>query len=94
MLEVRGEIYMPKKGFEELNRRALEAGEKIFVNPRNAAAGSLRQLDPRLTAERPLEAYFYASGEVTEGRCRRGNSGKSWRRCTRSACEPAPKRNW
>jgi DNA ligase (NAD+) len=67
VLEVRGEIYMPKKGFEELNRRSLEKGEKIFVNPRNAAAGSLRQLDPRLTAERPLEAYFYALGEVTEG---------------------------
>ena len=67
VFEVRGEIYMPKKGFEELNRRALEAGEKVFVNPRNAAAGSLRQLDPRLTAERPLEAYFYAIGEVTEG---------------------------
>ena len=67
VLEVRGEIYMPKKGFEELNKRALEKGEKVFVNPRNAAAGSLRQLDPRLTAERPLEAYFYAVGEVSEG---------------------------
>jgi DNA ligase (NAD+) len=67
VLEVRGEIYMPRKGFEELNKRALEKGEKVFVNPRNAAAGSLRQLDPRLTAERPLEAYFYAVGEVTEG---------------------------
>ncbi|MEO8465092.1 MAG: NAD-dependent DNA ligase LigA [Gammaproteobacteria bacterium] len=67
VLEVRGEIYMPKKGFEALNQRALETGEKVFVNPRNAAAGSLRQLDPRLTAERPLEAYFYAIGEVTGG---------------------------
>ncbi len=70
VLEVRGEIYMPKKGFEELNRHALETGDKVFVNPRNAAAGSLRQLDPRLTAERPLEAYFYAIGEVTEGALR------------------------
>jgi DNA ligase (NAD+) len=67
ILEVRGEIYMPKKGFEDLNRRSLEKGDKVFVNPRNAAAGSLRQLDPRLTAERPLEAYFYALGEVSEG---------------------------
>jgi DNA ligase (NAD+) len=67
LLEARGEIFMPKKGFEDLNRRALERGEKTFVNPRNAAAGSLRQLDPRLTAERPLEAYFYAVGEVTDG---------------------------
>ena len=72
VLEVRGEIFMPKKGFEELNRRALERGEKTFVNPRNAAAGSLRQLDPRLTAERPLEAFFYATGEVTEGALPKG----------------------
>jgi DNA ligase (NAD+) len=67
VLEVRGEIFMPKKGFDELNNRALERGEKTFVNPRNAAAGSLRQLDPRLAAERPLEAFFYALGEVSDG---------------------------
>jgi DNA ligase (NAD+) len=67
VLEVRGEIFMPRKGFDELNRRALQRGEKTFVNPRNAAAGSLRQLDPRLTAERPLEAFFYAVGEVSGG---------------------------
>ena len=65
VFEVRGEIFMPKKGFEELNRRARERGEKTFVNPRNAAAGSLRQLDPRLAAERPLDAFFYALGEVS-----------------------------
>ena len=65
VFEVRGEIFMPKKGFDELNQRALERGEKTFVNPRNAAAGSLRQLDPRLAAERPLEAFFYALGEVS-----------------------------
>jgi DNA ligase (NAD+) len=65
IFEVRGEIFMPKKGFEALNRRASERGEKTFVNPRNAAAGSLRQLDPRLAAERPLEAFFYALGEVS-----------------------------
>ena len=64
LLEVRGEVYMPKKGFEEWNRRARERGEKPFVNPRNAAAGSVRQLDPRVTAQRPLEMYFYALGEV------------------------------
>lgn len=66
LLEVRGEVYMPKAGFEALNRRAAEAGEKTFVNPRNAAAGSLRQLDPRLTAKRPLTMYCYALG-VMEG---------------------------
>ncbi|MBF8292134.1 MAG: ligase [Steroidobacteraceae bacterium] len=64
LLEVRGEVFMSSAGFDEMNRRANEKGEKIFVNPRNAAAGSLRQLDPRLTASRPLEIYFYSAGRV------------------------------
>ncbi len=64
ILEVRGEVYMPKAGFEALNRRQLEKGDKPFVNPRNAAAGSLRQLDPRVTATRPLAIYCYGVGEV------------------------------
>jgi DNA ligase (NAD+) len=64
VLEVRGEIYMPRAGFAALNARAAKAGEKTFVNPRNAAAGSLRQLDPRLTASRPLEIFIYGVGEV------------------------------
>jgi len=64
-LEVRGEVFMPLAGFEAMNRRYREAGEKTFANPRNAAAGSLRQLDPRIAAERPLEIYFYAVGEVS-----------------------------
>jgi len=67
VLEVRGEVFMPRAGFQEFNRRALERGEKTFVNPRNAAAGSLRQLDPRLAASRPLDAFFYALGEVDDG---------------------------
>lgn len=66
ILEVRGEVYMPKSGFEKLNERAALKGEKVFVNPRNAAAGSLRQLDPRITASRPLEIYCYSVG-VIEG---------------------------
>jgi DNA ligase (NAD+) len=64
IVEVRGEVYMPKAGFEKLNARALEKGEKVFVNPRNAAAGSLRQLDPRITASRPLEIYCYGFGTI------------------------------
>lgn len=66
ILEVRGEVYMPKKGFEELNERAAKKNEKIFVNPRNAAAGSLRQLDPRITASRPLELFCYGIGVVSD----------------------------
>jgi len=66
VLEVRGEVYMPKAGFEALNRRAAERGDKTFANPRNAAAGSLRQLDPSITAQRPLEIYCYSHGS-TEG---------------------------
>ena len=66
-LEVRGEIYMPKAGFEKLNERARARDEKPFVNPRNAAAGSLRQLDPRITARRPLTWYCYSAGVVEGG---------------------------
>jgi DNA ligase (NAD+) len=67
LLEVRGEIYMPKQGFAELNARLAKDGLKIFANPRNAAAGSLRQLDSKITAQRPLAIYCYAVGEVQGG---------------------------
>jgi DNA ligase (NAD+) len=66
VLEVRGEVYMPIAGFERMNREAAARDEKTFVNPRNAAAGSLRQLDPKVTARRPLDVFFYAIG-VLEG---------------------------
>ncbi len=63
-LEVRGEAIMQVEKFKELNRKREETGEPLFANPRNAAAGSIRQLDPKITAERPLEVYCYALGEV------------------------------
>ncbi|WP_425220752.1 NAD-dependent DNA ligase LigA [Pseudomonas sp.] len=64
VLEVRGEVFISKAGFEALNERAREAGSKTFANPRNAAAGSLRQLDPTITASRPLEFCCYGFGRV------------------------------
>lgn len=65
-LEVRGEVYMPRAGFDAYNERARANDEKVFANPRNAAAGSLRQLDPRITAQRPLEFCAYSVGVVSD----------------------------
>ncbi len=65
-VEIRGEVFMPQKGFEALNEEARRTDGKVFANPRNAAAGSLRQLDPRITAKRPLTFYCYGVG-VVEG---------------------------
>ncbi len=67
VLEVRGEVIMTYTAFEELNRRQEEAGERLFANPRNAAAGSLRQKDPAVTASRNLSAWFYQLGHVEGG---------------------------
>src|SRR6204780_3044081 len=67
VLEVRGEVFMPLAGFERFNRAALARGEKTLVNPRNPAAGSLRQLDPRMTAARPLDLFIYGVGYVEGG---------------------------
>ena len=67
VLEVRGEVFMPLAGFERFNKAALARGEKTLVNPRNAAAGSLRQLDPRMTAARPLDLFIYGLGYVEGG---------------------------
>ncbi|MGB7905452.1 MAG: NAD-dependent DNA ligase LigA [Steroidobacteraceae bacterium] len=66
VLEARGEVFMTRRSFEALNRRQSERGDKTFANPRNAAAGSLRQLDPTITAERSLDLFFYGVG-ATEG---------------------------
>ena len=66
VLEVRGEVFMPLAGFKRFNAEAIARGEKSFVNPRNAAAGSLRQLDPKMTAARPLDLFIYGLG-IVEG---------------------------
>jgi len=67
LLEVRGEVYMDRARFEAFNREAAQKGEKVFVNPRNAAAGSLRQLDPRISAKRPLTFFAYGAGHAEGG---------------------------
>lgn len=74
-LEVRGEVYMPKAGFEAFNARARQQGLKTFANPRNAASGSLRQLDPRVTAQRPLAIFCYGIGKVEQGELADTHSG-------------------
>ncbi len=66
VLEVRGEVFMPLAGFHAMNEQARVRGDKVFANPRNAAAGSLRQLDPRITATRPLSFYAYAVGAIDD----------------------------
>lgn len=74
--EVRGEVYMPVEGLRRLNRKREEAGEPLFANPRNAAAGSLRQLDSRVTASRPLDAIFYTLSWTEKGRPMPGTQDK------------------
>ena len=64
VLEVRGEVYMSRKDFERLNERQIAAGQKAFINPRNTAAGAVRQLDPSMTAQRPLLFFAYGVGEI------------------------------
>jgi len=82
LLEVRGEVFMLKAGFEKLNAKLIAAGEKPFVNPRNAAAGSLRQLDSKVAASRPLGFYCYAvgvfEGELAHSQYQRIEQLKSW----------------
>jgi len=65
-IEIRGEVYMEKEPFQKLNLRRIEEGEEPFANPRNAAAGSLRQLDSRITARRPLNIFLYGIGNLKD----------------------------
>ena len=76
VLEVRGEIYMPVKEFEAMNKRQAELGERLFVNPRNSAAGALRQKDPNVTARRPLHFWAYAIGDVQGAPAKGGKSSR------------------
>ena len=69
LLEVRGEVYMTHKDFNKMNDKRMEKGEQPFANPRNCAAGSLRQLNPSITAQRPLRIYCYAPRHDIEGHC-------------------------
>ena len=75
VLEVRGEVFMSRKGFRALNENQQRLGEKTFANPRNAAAGSLRQLDPAITALRPLSFFGYGVGQVSDDAWRRSTAG-------------------
>jgi DNA ligase (NAD+) len=73
LLEVRGEVFMTKAGFEKLNAERKSAGEEIFANPRNSAAGSLKQLDPKIVAKRPLDIVLYGIGALASGTAHSGN---------------------
>lgn len=75
-LEVRGEVFLPQAGFEKINEEARRTGGKVFANPRNAAAGSLRQLDPRITAKRPLTFFCYGVGVLEGGELPASHSGR------------------
>lgn len=75
VLEVRGEVFLSRRAFERINEERASAGEPLFANPRNAAAGSLRQLDPRVTARRPLDFIAYAVGQYEDGAVPRTQTG-------------------
>ncbi|MBR2453360.1 MAG: NAD-dependent DNA ligase LigA [Clostridia bacterium] len=77
-LVVRGEVYMSKKAFEEVNKEKLSSGEALFANPRNAAAGSLRQLDSKITAKRKLDIFIFNIQEISEDRISSHTEGLDW----------------
>lgn len=89
VIEIRGEIFMPKAGFDALNKSQLEQNKKPFVNPRNAAAGSLRQLDSKITASRPLEMYCYGVGYI-EGAERPASHTEAMKMLAEWGCRISP----
>lgn len=91
VLEVRGEVYYPEVAFEKLNKQREAAGEQIFANPRNAAAGTLKQLDSRLVAKRPLAIVLYGPGELRGIECA---SQEDWLELIKKAGLPVPERFW
>jgi DNA ligase (NAD+) len=93
IIEVRGEVYLTKKGFEKLNAERKAAGEEVFANPRNAAAGSLKQLDPRIVATRPLDILLYALGQVegADGAPQRHDEMLAW---LKALGFKTPERTW
>lgn len=90
-LEVRGEVYMPKASFEKLNREKEEAGEPLFANPRNAAAGSLRQLDSRITAKRNLDIFVFNIQQTSNDALRTHAEGLEW--LTKLGFKVSPRRS-
>jgi len=91
VLEVRGEVYYPQTAFDNLNRQREAAGEATFANPRNAAAGTLKQLDSRLVAKRPLSIVLYGPGELRGVECA---TQEEWLKLIAKAGLPVPERTW
>ena len=91
VLEVRGEVYYPRAAFDKLNRQREAAGEAVFANPRNAAAGTLKQLDSRSVARRPLQIVLYGPGELRGVTCA---TQKEWLDLIKKAGLPVPEKTW
>lgn len=91
LLEVRGEVYFPRKSFDQLNESRIASGEEPFANPRNAAAGSLKQLDPRIVAQRPLSIVLYSPGVLEGVECK---NQKDWLHLLQKQNLPTPEKIW
>src|ERR1700691_5206195 len=91
VLEVRGEVYYPRAAFDKLNRQREAAGEAVFANPRNTAAGTLKQLDSRLVAKRPLSIVLYGPGELQGVEC---STQQEWLDLIKKAGLPVPEKTW